>query len=456
MDFKKEIDKLTHHHLSVQDKKLNNFKSWEELEALMDLEVNNDEMSAEKREKFIQDYLEYAVNTSHPLYANQLWSKVESSSVLGEYLAGITNTSMYTYEVAPIATILEHKMIHYLTKTIWGKEASGVMTSGGTASNLQALMCARNSHFPEVKENGLVGLKKQPVIITANNCHYSIKRSANILGLGHNSLIEIEVNQKGQIEPLKLAQLISELREKNLEPFCVVSTSGSTIEGSYDDIKSIGEICNKEKIWFHVDGAYGGSVLLSKKYRSLMEGVELADSMTWDFHKVLGLNLPCAFVFVKDKQVLKRSLTTKNDSYLFHDESSVDLGPKSLQCGRRNDILKLWMYWQEVGSIGIEKKMDKLFDISFSFAEMVKKRENFELLIEPQSINVCFRYHSGDGKRHEDEIRERLNKEGKLMINYSTYSDGPFFRLAVTNVNLEDQDLENMLDLIEKVASEIK
>ena len=455
MDFKKNIEELTSHHISLKDEQLNNFKSWKELEELMHLEVNTEGLPTSEREKFVKDYLKYAVNTSHPLYANQLWSKVESSSVLGEYLASITNTSMYTYEVAPIATILEHKMIDYLTEIIWGDKRSGVMTSGGTASNLQALMCARNSHYPNAKEQGISGLTKKPVIITANNCHYSIKRSVNILGLGHESLIEVEANDKGQIEPQKLADLITDLKSRGFDPFCVVSTAGSTIEGSYDDIKSIGKICQSEGIWFHVDGAYGGSVLLTKKYRKLMEGVELANSVTWDFHKVLGLNLPCAFVFVKDKNVLKKSLTTKNDSYLFHDEESVDLGPKSLQCGRRNDILKLWMYWQEVGSVGIEKKMDELFDISFSFAEMVKKRENFELLLDPQSINICFRYKSRDGKRHEDEIRERLNKEGKLMINYSTYSDGPFFRLAVTNTHLRESGLEKILDMIEKAACEI-
>ena len=450
-NFKKYIDKLTQEFLKSEKRPLNRVMTPNDLKGTLNLEVPQNQQDTETIETFINNYLKYSVNTNDALYANQLWSKVSESSVLGEYLASITNTSMYTYEVAPVATLLEHEVVHELTKRIWGKITEGVMTSGGTASNLQALMVARNVKFPQVKDSGLYNFKKRPVILAASNAHYSIKRAANILGLGHKGFLEVPVNDNGIMTAESVQSVIESNPDVNI--FALVSTAGTTVEGAFDNLKEISKVCKQNNIWFHVDGAYGASVLLSEKNKKLMDGVELADSLSWDFHKMLGLNLPCAFLMTKEKGLLKGTLSSDNDSYLFHDDDSLDLGPKSLQCGRRNDILKLWITFMDQGMTGLGERVDKLFELSDRFSKLVDNSEELTLISRPQSINICFRFKSGSNQ--VKAIREKLSEQSKLMINYSSDNDGDFFRLAVTNPYLDDTHLQTIIKNIIMVKNEL-
>ncbi len=440
---------------AIRKERLNNFLPPDELSKLIDLSLKNEGAPRQDFQKFLSNYIEYSVNTNHDMYLNQLWSRTQETSVLGELLSSLTNTSMYTYEAAPVATLLERKMLDYLTKMIWEEVCDGIMTSGGTASNLQALLAARNSQLESVKNKGLRALKKNPVILTADNCHYSIKRTANILGLGQEQLVEVETNNDGVMTVEALKKTLRDLDSREFYPFCIVSTAGSTVEGSFDDIESIGKICKEKQIWFHVDAAYGGSALLSDKHKKLMNGIELADSVTWDFHKMLGLNLPCAFLLTKEKGVLQKTLSSDNDSYLFHDVENYNLGVSSLQCGRRNDILKLWLTWLRFGSNSFEKRVNRLFEQSIYFTELIQKSQKFNLIKKPHSINVCFRYASEDGSRKEEEIRTELLKTGKLMVNYSKDKDGHFFRIAFTNPDLENQHLDQVLKFIEEAANKV-
>ena len=243
----------------------------EQLKSQLGLALPSRPQTAAEIEKFVDDYLSHAVNTSHPLYCNQLWSQTHSISAIGEFISALSNTSMYTYEVAPVATLLEREMVAYLSKLIWPQDSApeGLMTSGGSASNLQALLCARNKKFPESKEEGL-HTRSKATILVAKNAHYSLKRAANILGIGHQGLVEVPVNDSGQMCANALEEALAQLTGT---PFAVVSTAGTTVEGSYDNFQKLGDICSKHGLWFHIDGAYGASVLLSKKHQDLMKGV---------------------------------------------------------------------------------------------------------------------------------------------------------------------------------------
>lgn len=452
--FEKSVSELVQYHLGTESKELNHYEEPSALFEKFPLEVRQQGATAEEMSQTIQEYLKYSVNTSHPAYANQLWSKVESMSVLGELLASVTNTSMYTYEVAPVATLMEKEMMSYLSELIWSSEGGGVMTSGGTASNLQALLTARQIKVPQSKSQGVHG--ENLVVLAADNAHYSIKRAVNLLGLGHDNLVEVKTNDLGQMTAQAVETAVASVRHAGKNPYCLVSTAGTTVHGAFDDLSALGELCAKEKLWFHVDGAYGASVLLSNKHRALMKGVQLADSLSWDFHKMLGLNLPCAFLFTKVKGQLRKALSTGNDDYLFHDEDSIDLGVSSLQCGRRNDILKLWLCWMEQGHEGFANRVERLFDLSQELAELVKNTPDFELLLTPESINVCFRFQTENtNERLESEIRSRLLKQRQWMVNFSQDERGPFFRFAVTNPELTADHFKDLLQQIKGVAHEL-
>jgi glutamate/tyrosine decarboxylase-like PLP-dependent enzyme len=454
-DLFKLAERAISHYLNSDDRPLNISMTEKELRAELRPSLNDDPSNLSEIETFISNCLKYSVNTSHPMFLNQLWSKIDAPSVAGEILKVTTNTSMYTYEVAPVATLLEHEVTSYLTKAIWGEPSEGIMTSGGTASNLQALLTARNSAAINAKSKG-VDQNSQPLrVFAGSNSHYSIKRACNILGLGQDSVIEVGLSEKKSMDPEQLKLSIESSLQKGEKPICVVATAGSTVEGSYDPLEKIADICETYNIWLHVDGAYGASVLLSQKYASLMKGVERAQSLAWDFHKMLGINLPCAFLLMKSKGQLRSALSSGNDHYLFHEKDSLDLGPLSLQCGRPNDVLKLWLAWLSYGRVGFENRLNTLFDLSQEFAKMVDKHPQLELLQNPESINVCFRFLAPNGERIEDKIRTHLMQQGDAMVNYSSDLNGSFLRLAITRPDLNANQFQHLINLIVRTGNGI-
>lgn len=453
MELREIVNQLVIFYQSAEKRDFQGLIAPEILQSQLNLNLPLEGVGDREIENFINDFLKYSVNTSHKKYANQLWSKVESMSIAGEVLSAVTNTSMYTFEVAPVATLLEHQMIKELSNLIWKSEGEGVMTSGGSASNLQALMLARNTKLAGAKKKGLLFQERTPVILAAINAHYSIKRAANLLGIGEDHLVEIQVNDRGQICIDDLKKKLQELEINNNYPFCLVSTAGTTVEGAFDSLGEIAIICREHDLWLHIDGAYGASVLLSEKHRHLLKGIEQADSVSWDFHKMLGLNLPCAFLLAKQKGVLRSTLSGGNDHYLFHDDKSLDLGPKSLQCGRRNDIVKLWLTWIECGKKGFEARIDRLFSTAQEFSQLIQANPKFELVRKTESINICFRFLTA--RRQEAEIRQALLERGVAMVNYSSDKNGTFFRLAITRPDLEHSDLTNLIFEIERIGDEL-
>ncbi|MCB0356874.1 MAG: hypothetical protein KDD40_07700, partial [Bdellovibrionales bacterium] len=363
---------LEHYRLS-DNGEMSKYISPVDLVKNINLELPEEKLSEKGIQDFYNQYLNQAVNTSHKSYCNQLWSKVEWPSLLGEILALVTNTSMYTYEVAPVATLLEHEMISQLNRFIWKNSGDGIMTSGGTASNLQALLMARNHFIKSIKTKGIEG--KKIAIITSKVAHYSIKRAANILGIGSENCFEIATDSNDKMSIEHLQKTLVAMKNSNIVPFCIVATAGTTVKGAYDPILEISKISQRENLWLHVDGAYGANVLLSQKHNYLMSGVEVADSVSWDFHKAMGVHLTCAFLLTKHQNLLKQTINSGDDSYLFHnnDQQNLydDLGPRSLQCGRRVDILKLWLTWLANGKSGLEQRVNDLFNSAKTFSQII-------------------------------------------------------------------------------------
>lgn len=457
---KSEAEKLISmalaHYFEAESKPLSRFASYDDLSKKISTQLPEEPADFENVKNYCQSILDFSVNTGHKRFSNQLWSANSISSLIGEIFSAVTNTSMYTYEVAPLATLLESTMINYLTSLIWESPKEGIMTSGGSASNLQALLMARNIHFPSSKSKGLYG--KKLAIFTSNHSHYSVKRAANLLGLGTEHCFDVPVNSQGQMTLESLVPKIEYAKVQGFYPLSVVATAGTTVYGAYDDLKNIGQYCRNENIWFHVDGAYGANVLLSSTHNSLMAGVELADSLSWDFHKVMGIHLACAFLLTRHRGALKKTLQAGNDSYIFHDnDEGPDLGPSSLQCGRRVDIHKLWLTWLSEGRKGLGHRIDNLFKASQELKNLIYEHPYFELVTEPESINVCFRFKDKNGhtdKNYLPYVRNRLQREGLALLNYSENDQGPFFRMAITRPDLNGRYFSSLLEEIQSIGGE--
>ena len=338
------------------------------------------------------------------------------------------------------------------------ENGDGIFAPGGSISNLMAVLAARHKHFPHAKREGLRGSDKPAMFMSAAS-HYSMHRSASVAGFGIDNAIEVETDGQGRMIPARLEEAIEAAKARGRTPFFVGATAGTTVPGTFDPIDAIADITSKHGIWLHIDGSYGGSVLFSKRHRSLMAGVERADSVAWNPHKMMGVPLACSALLMREKGWL-RATNAMNADYLFHDDGSArwNLGDMSLQCGRRVDALKLWLSWQATGDEGYEQRIDHLFDLAQQLKERVLARPGFRLVREPQSTNVCFRYlperdRSLTGKAAKERehdatltIREKHAQRGRFLVNYATLDDAATFRLVLSNPATTIEDLEVLLD----------
>ncbi len=410
----------------------------------------------------INTYLNYSVRTGHPQFFNQLFSGQNAIGILGEMVTALTNTSMYTYEVAPVATLLEQTLIKKMASLCGFSEGEGIFVTGGSNANLVALLAARNRAFPSDLKEGLPP-SKTPVFFISEEAHYSFSKAAIISGIGLNQLIKIPVNAQGQMDLSYLKKAIENTKVNETHPFMVVATAGTTVRGAFDPIPAIAAICHEHKLWLHVDAAWGGSALLSRKHRHLLTGLEKADSVTWDTHKLMGLPLISSVFLLKEQGTLKRINNITGSDYLFHSDENenMDLGEISFQCGRRVDALKLWLVWKYFGDEGFEERIDHLFNIKDKTMALIKAHPKLRICGEAPYLNICFTYEEEgvttqiEKDAFQIELRTQLYQQGLSFVNYAKVDGKVVIRLILANFELTESDVLKFIDNLEQVADQI-
>ena len=405
----------------------------------------------------IDEFLNQCVKTNRPEFMNPLWGGLNLAGFAGEVIAALTNQSMYTYELSPIATLIEKAVIERMMEIVGYGEGFGTLTTGGSNGNMLGMLCARQYADPMSSLNGFDGTKY--VAFVSEEAHYSVLMSANVIGIGHQNLIKVKCDSGGRMNPESLLEEINRATSNDRVPFCIIATSGTTVRGAFDPLREIAQIAHDNDIWLHVDAAWGGSCLFSRRHRGLMDGVELADSICWDAHKMMGLPLICSVFLTKNKSVL-RSVCAHGDSahYLFHDDTKdVDLGRYSLQCGRRNDSLKLWVAWREIGDSGWAKMVEKYCDLSGYLEDLVNNSKYLSMMSERDWSNVCFRYEVDDHDLNElnIEIRNRMMREGINLVSRSNIGDDVIIRAVVANPLIDEKVLLSLITSIERHGYEI-
>lgn len=406
----------------------------------------------------LQNYLQHAVGTLDPHFMNQLFSGLQPWALAGEMLATVTNTTMATYEASPVATLMERELVQHLCQFAGWKNGDGIMVTGGSNGNLVGMLMARNQLFPDYKKTGVNGARL--VAFVSEEAHYSFGKAANIMGLGTDNIRAVAADEQGRMSPEALKAAIKQSRAQGERPFFIAATAGTTVLGEFDPIDELSVIAREEKIWLHVDGAWGGSVLVSRKHRHLMKGIENADSLGWDTHKMLGTGLVSSFFLTPHANALRSSHGGGGADYIFHasDAGSWDLGPSSLQCGRKADAIKVWFAWRALGDEGLENYVNTLFTHAQTAATLIKQTAGLELVCEPTSLNVCFRVkrpkHLPSSQWHRS-LREHLMKKGQAMVNMATRKDDSFIRLITAHPEQNEKVLKPFLADLLKAAEEL-
>ncbi|MFJ1650186.1 lysine decarboxylase DesA [Streptomyces sp. NPDC088337] len=394
-------------------------------------------------------YLQDAVYFHHPRYLAHLNCPVVIPAVLGEAVLSAVNSSLDTWDQSAGGTLIERKLIDWTAARIGlGPGADGVFTSGGTQSNLQALLLARE----EADGTPLSELR----ILTSEASHFSVRKSAQLLGLGAESVVVVPVDHDKRMQTLALAHELERCHRDGLVPMAVVATAGTTDFGSIDPLPEIAELCDRFGTWLHVDAAYGCGLLVSPTRRELLDGIERADSVTIDYHKSFFQPVSSSAVLVRDASVLRHA--TYHADYLNPRRAVTERIPnqvdKSLQTTRRFDALKLWMTLRVMGADGIGQLFDEVCDLAAAGWKLLASDPRFDVVVEPSLSTLVFRYvpaavtDPGEIDRANLYARKALFASGDAAVAGTKVAGRHYLKFTLLNPETTTDDLTAVLDLI--------
>ena len=386
-----------------------------------------------------------------------------------ELIISTFNQSMDSWDQSPVATEIEVETIRHLCKLYGYDEpkADGVFTSGGSQSNQTAIILARDWFCNEilkydVKKYGLNEKCSKLRMYTSEISHFSMEKSAHILGLGYQSVVKVPVDSRKKMDVSALRSLIdADVKAGNI-PFLIVGTVGTTDFGSIDPLEELNMIAREHNMWFHADAAYGSGVIMSENYRERVSALSLCDSITVDFHKMFLMPISCSAVLLKDGSTFD-ALTIHAD-YLNREEDEEDgytnLVDKSLQTTRRFDALKVWMSFQTRGRDGWSKLIETSMGNAQYLYKSLRDDSDFAVITEPEISSVVFRYCGNNLLSGEqlDEINKKVRRT--LIHKYGTIigqtvSDGRVcLKFTLLNPRITHEKLDELKDLIKTLAKD--
>ncbi|WP_228182709.1 pyridoxal phosphate-dependent decarboxylase family protein [Streptomyces anulatus] len=396
-------------------------------------------------------YLRDAVHFHHPRYLGHLNCPVVIPAVLGETVLSAINSSLDTWDQSAGGTLIERRLIDWTTERIGlGPAADGIFTSGGTQSNLQALLLAREE--AKIRPEHFTRLR----IFTSECSHFSVQKSAKLLGLGPDAVVSVAVDRDKRMQTVALARALEQCVAEGAVPMAVVATAGTTDFGSIDPLPEIAALCEQFAVWMHVDAAYGCGLLASRERRGLLEGIENADSVTVDYHKSFFQPVSSSAVLVRDRATLRHA--TYHAEYLnprrMAEERIPNQVDKSLQTTRRFDALKLWMTLRVMGADGIGELFDEVCDLAAEGWQLLAADPRFDVVVEPRLSTLVFRYIPA-GVTSPDEIdranlhaRKALFASGEAIVAGTKVGDRQYLKFTLLNPETTVRDIAAVLDLI--------
>lgn len=409
--------------------------------------------------EIISDVLADVTQLHHPNFLGHQVSAPLPSSALADFTAALLNNSNCVYEMGPVACGIEKSVIDWMCKKIgFGKNSGGFLTSGGSLGNLTALLAARQAKSGyNIWQKGVIESEKLCVLVSSE-CHYSVKRAVAIMGLGEEGAISISSDENfcTDIEVLKTE--FEKAQKEGKKVFAVVANACSTAVGSYDNLEAIANFCAKNNLWLHVDGAHGASALLSKTHKKLLKGIEMADSVVWDAHKMMMTSAIVTGVLFKNGE-MSHQIFSQNASYILDRNSKTnwfDFALQTLECTKPFMSLKMYVSLKLYGEGFFGEYIDYVHALTSEFSKILNTTEDFEIATIPQSNIICFRYIKNlpDDKLNELQIkiREKLLKSEKYYIVKTQLKNKTYLRCTIINPNTNIKHLNNLINDIRKIA----
>ena len=391
---------------------------------------------------------DWNVQITHPCYFGLFNPSVKPASVVADALVSLFNPNLAASAAAQGACMLERfvleKFLALLGFPIEASEAS--FTSGGAEANHQALLVALAHHFPRSVDDGVAALEKRPLLYVSADAHGSIAKAAQTCGLGRASVRQVPVDGARRLEPAALEAAIVQDRARGFAPFFVVGTAGSTAAGAIDPLPAIAQIARRERLWMHVDAAWGGLALLSPRLAPLLEGIGSADSVTWDAHKTMSLALGAGMFFTRHREPVIRAFSV-DAGYMPRDASGLgDAYARTLQWSRRFLGLRVFMTLATEGLEGLAADAERQTALGRALRARLASA-GFTLLNESPLPVVCFTHPRIDANEVRGlDVLDRVLRGGRAWISHVKLGGRFALRACVTSYLAVEADLDVLVD----------
>nr|WP_154928709.1 aspartate aminotransferase family protein [Pantoea agglomerans] len=446
-------------------------KTVAELRERITLDFNPDGLGNQAAiERAIEYFLKDSLSVHHPQCVAHLHCPSLVISQAAEVLINATNQSMDSWDQAPSATLIEMKLIEWLrTQVGYQPGDAGVFTSGGTQSNLMGLMLARDAWYARqghsVQQDGLTGDLKKMKVFCSENAHFSVQKNMALLGLGYQSVTQVKTDSFARMDMDDLRHKLAAAKANGEHILAIVATAGTTDAGAIDPLREIATLAAEENIWVHVDAAWGGALLLSELYRDYLDGIELVDSITLDFHKQFFQTISCGAFLLKEARhyELMRYQAAYLNSEFDEAQGVPNLVSKSLQTTRRFDALKLWMGLEALGQKQYAAIIDHGVTLAQHVAAYVDAQPALELVMKPQLASVLFRYRPAHLAHLSDadiallnqRIGDALLESGRANVGVTEHDDVTCLKMTLLNPTVTLEDIKILLTLVETTAQQL-
>src|SRR5437773_6393750 len=426
------------------------------------------------------------VHWSHPMFLGYFGWTTTAPGILGEILSAPLNVNAMTWRTCPAATELETVVIDWLRQWLGlPDEFGGVVYDTASVGIMHALAVAREQTAPSTRKLGLTNRDLPRFrIYTSDQAHSAAEKAAITLGIGEENVIRVSSDDEFRMNVALLRETIAQDRQDGFHPLAVVATVGTTSTANVDPIPEIAKICQEEKMWLHIDGAYGGAFAMLPEYKWVSEGWEMADSIVINPHKTLFVPLDFSVLYVRDLERLRRVFTLVPE-YLRGDtvEAQKNYMDYGIQLGRRFRALKAWVIFRSFGRDGMAARLREFVRLANLFADRINSDNGFELVAPASMGVVCFRYIGRDpafagsrpspsarpavapyltGRPNESdlnalnsEIVERINASGRAYLTQTKLRDRTVMRIGLGNVLTTEEHLRTAWEMIQETAGNL-
>jgi aromatic-L-amino-acid decarboxylase len=460
---------ITEYAGSLDSRKVTSKASPQELEELFDEPLPETGISSgEILGQFVSDVLEHAMQVPSPRYYGQFNPTPLPIGVWADALASALNQNAGAWRNGPTSAMIEARVLRWLCELIgYGPEGFGVLASGGTEANLIALKCARDRAHRAAVATGLRSASGELTVFASEQCHFSIERSLDILGLGRASLRKIDTDENFHIRPEVLQKQIEADRKAGSIPCCIIGVGGTTSTGVIDPLDQLAAMAQENNCWYHVDAAYGGTLAFSRQHRAKLKGIELADSITFDPHKWMFVPFACGAVLVRNGGRVLRDAFDITPEYLNEDRGGADVEFDFFRFGqmgtRRFSSLKLWMALKFMGRAGYAAVIERQIELTQYLAERLEELSDFQRVSPVETAVCCFRFLPASVIKADCAVQDRLQQrlqqaiehDGAAWITTTVLNGRRALRVNVNSFLTRRRHIDDLVDLLARTSKAI-